>query len=436
MNTILYKRLFEVRILHDYYLSKADLTSFYELNDNEKAEFLNLSIFQNEYDVQNYLEIIPSDSTQTLFRNFHLRMAISPSGFMVGVKVKTQMNEAGEEEYLPTILTPADTLRLGFQLRIKDPDFNTYTNLKIRQSAPASYFFSNTNTEEEKVFPSLSLPVAEYDADTTYESGEMAIVGDILKEALEETNSDSDAVWRAVDGGVFANEQDHILLPKVFPYTLSEASDATEFTLKELDGSDVKKVTFNTTGKSQTLSLDFRQSALTADDEPEDIIDGHYLLEISTDSSTKTVPVYLSAELYRRANAGALVIKTDVTDPDFRVMNDDGTLITRKKADGTFVSHPVFEIRFKRRSTYWRYRSDSGGSLKAISDTTQFLDKESGYLVTKNLRPLTYFPTIFKNSNQADVFLPNPNKRSVKKEAKKYFSDTYVSPINGLIELE
>lgn len=436
MSTILYKRLFEVRILHDYYLSKADLTSFYALNDNEKADFLNLSIGQNEYDVRNYLEITPSESTQNAFKNFHLRMAMTPSGFILGVKVKSILNEANEEQYLPTTLTPDDALRLGFILRIKDSEFSTFTNLKIQRSAPSSYFFTNTNSDGVKHFPSLSMPVADFVAGNIYEPGEMAIVAGELKEALEETTSTDAAVWRAVDGDVFANEQDRILLPKLFPYTLSEASESVEFTLKDQDGTDIKKVTFNTSVENQPLHLDFRQTSLPEGDVPVDVDDGHYQLEISTDSSTKTEPVYLSDELYRRTNAGVLVIETDVTDPDFKVVNDDGTLITKKNEDDTIVPHPVFEIRFKRRSTYWRYRSDTGDRLKATADSQPFLNEQGNDLITKDLRPLTRYPTFFSNPPQPDVYLPNPNKNSFKKEAKKYFSDTYVSPINGLIELE
>lgn len=436
MNTILYKRLFEVRILHDYFLSKADVTSFYALNDNEKTEFLNLSIGRDEYDVRNYMEIIPSDSTRSAFDNFHLRTAMTPSGFIVGVKVKPQLNAAGEEEYLPATLTPADTLHLSFILRIKDPDFNTYTNLKIQRPAPSRYFFSNVNTDGLKVFPSFSMPVADFVAGTTYEPGEMAIVGGVLKEALLETTSDDPATWRVVGGDAFSNEQDRILLPKLYLYRLSEASDTVEFTLKKEDGTDVKKLTFNTAGDIQSLYLDFRQTSLSTGDVPEDVDDGRYLLEISTDSSTITEPVYLSDELYRRADAGALVIETGVNDPDFRVMNDDGTLITRKNADDTIVPHPVFEIKFKRRSTYWRYRSDTGRNLKATADSQAFLNEQGNDLITKDLRPLTHYPTFFVNPPQPEIYLPNPTKKSIKKESNKYFSDTYVSPINGLIELE
>jgi hypothetical protein len=426
MSTILYKRLFEVRILHDYFLSKADLTSYYTLSENDKDEFLKSRISREQYNTGNYLEVVPSASTQTIFDNYRLRIATTPSGFIVGVKVKPQLNDIGEEKYLPTIALNGD-LRLGFHLRIKDTGFNTYTNLKIRQPASARYYFSNTNADNVKDFPSLSLPTADFQSGKTYEPGELAFVGGNLQEALEETTSSDASAWRQVDGNGYANEQDRTLLPKLFPYTLSEETGVAEFTLKKQDSTVVKKVTFNTSGAIQTLYLDFRQS---------DIEDGHYLLEISTDSFTETVPVDLSDELYRRTDAGAMVIKTDVTDTDFRVLNNDGTLITKINADDTSVPHPLFEIRFKRRGTYWRYRSDTGGNLKATADTQPFLNEVGSDLITKDLRPLTYYPTFFANPPQPEVYLPNPKRDSVKKEEKNFFSDMYVSPIKGFIELE
>lgn len=435
MSTILYKRLFEARILHDYFLSKADLTSYYTLNENDKDEFLNSRITREQYNTGNYIEVVPSATTQTIFDNYRIRMAPTPSGFIVGVKVKLQLNDAGEEKYLPTMALN-DDLKLGFHLRIKDSDFNTYTNLKIRQPAPTRYFFSNTNADGVKAFPSLSLPPADFQAGKTYEPAELAVVNGALQEALEETSNDDAAVWKPVAGNGFANEHDRMLLPKFFPYTFPEVAAAAEFTLKEQDGTDIKKIAANDIKAFQTLYLDFRQTSPAPGDEPKDIDDGHYLLEISGDSSTETVLVYLSDELYRRTDAGAMVVKTNVTDSNFRVLDDDGTLITRKKTDGTFVQHPVFEIRFKRRGTYWRYRSDSGGNLKATTDTQPFLDEVGSDLITKDLRPLTFYPTFFANSPQPDIYLPNPERDSVKKEAKKYFSEMYVSPIKGLIELE
>lgn len=435
MSTIHYKRLIEVRILHDYYLSKADLTSFYALDDDEQADLLSSRITREQYDIRSYLEIFPSESTRTILENYRLRMAPTPSGFVLGVKVKPNLNDAGEEEYAPAFKL-TDALQLGFRLRFKNPNFNTYTNLKVRQSIPARYFFSNTNPNGAKIFPSLSVPVGDFQAGKIYEPGELAVVGGALQEALEETSSDDAAAWRPVAGNGFANEQDRTLLPKLFPYSFAEAASAPEFTLKKQDGTDIKKITINSVAAFQTLYLDFRQTILVAGDEAKEIDDGPYLLEISGDSSTETMPVYLSDELYQGAGIGAVVIDTGATDPDFSLLNEDGTLITKKKADGTFVSHPIFEIRFGRRSTYWRYRSDSGETLKATAATQLFLDAKDNTLITKELRPLTFYPTFFQEPAQPDVFLPNPDSDQIKKEQKKFFSDMYVSPVKGLIELE
>jgi hypothetical protein len=118
MRTIFYKRLFEVRILHDYFLARPDLTSIYALNANDKIDFLNQRILNNQYRIWNYLDLIPSEETRNVMANYHIRLALLPAGFMVGIQVRPQLNGAGEEEYLPFIPI-GDSIRLGFNLEAK-----------------------------------------------------------------------------------------------------------------------------------------------------------------------------------------------------------------------------------------------------------------------------------------------------------------------------
>jgi hypothetical protein len=435
MATTVYKRLCEVRILHDYYLSKPDLTSIYALNQNDQTNLLKERIALEQYDIRNYLEIIPSAATLDIMKNYAIRMALLPSGFLIGVKVKPQLNGAGEEEYLPA-LTLTDGVQLGFRLKFKKANFNAYTNLKIQQSAPVRYYFTNNNDDGLKIFPSLSRPVSNFLPGKIYETGELALIGGKLKEAREDTSNPGGAFWNPVKGMGLANEQDRILLPKLYPYTFSGDMTTAEITLKKPDGSEVKKIQVNNVKALQTYYLNFRQTIPAIGKAPENIEDGRYLLEISGDTSTETILVFLSDELYQSSDMGALVIETNVTDELFRVLKDNGTLITKKKADGTFEPHPVYEIRFKRRSTYWRYRSDSGGKLKAPNSTNPFLQADNKHLVTKELRALTFYPTFFEDASGSKIHLPTPKAGSIIKDTKRLFSDIYISPIKGLIEIE
>lgn len=86
-----------------------------------------------------------------------------------------------------------------------------------------------------------------------------------------------------------------------------------------------------------------------------------------------------------------------------------------------------------------RYRSESGGSLKTTVKTADFLDEDNGHLVTKELRPLSFYATRFEDPDApADpgFHLPVPVAISITKEVNRLFSDIYVSPVKGLINLE
>jgi hypothetical protein len=438
MGTIHYKRLFEVRILHDYFLARPDMTSIYELNANDKIDFLNQRILHNQYRIWNYLNLIPSEETRNVMANYHIRLALLPAGFMVGIQVRPQLNGAGEEVYLPFIPL-GDSIRLGFNLENKSAEFSNITNLKINNSNPAHYYFSNSNDDGSKVFPSLSLPVNNFQPGNIYETGELAILGGIVREAREETSNPSPALWRPVEGSGFANEQDRIVVPKLFSYKFPSPVNAAEFSLTKSDGSIVKSSSVSGTGTIHSTSLNFRQTTPGPGESPENIPDGLYRLEVSSDIFSETKNIYLSDDLYRRTNIAAIVIESGVDDPEFKVLNNDGTLVTKKKADDSIDPHPVFEIRFKRRSTYWRYRSDSGESLKTTVKTAPFLNEDNGHLVTKELRPLSFYATRFEDpAVPADpgFHLPVPGATSITKEMKRLFSDVYVSPVKGLINVE
>jgi hypothetical protein len=156
------------------------------------------------------------------------------------------------------------------------------------------------------------------------------------------------------------------------------------FPLKKVTGQQLNLLSVSGTGTFRSTSLNFRQTTPGPGEPPENIPDDLYRLEVSSDIFSETKNIYLSDDLYRRTNIAAIVIESGIDDPEFKVLNNDGTLVTKKKADGSTDPHPVFEIRFKRRSTYWRYRSDSGDSLKTTVKTAPFWTRITGILLQKS----------------------------------------------------
>ena len=439
MARIQYKRLFEVQILHDYFLSKPDGSSIYELTNAQKAAFLNKAVSLDQYNVAQYLMIHPSEMTKQLFKNYHLKIAVRSTGFIVGIEVKSKSLATGEELYFPFIDGVAG-LNLGFHLKLLRHELKNSTNSRLQLPAPYHYYFNNQNQDGLKNFPSLSQPVANFQSGTTYETSELAVVGGTLSQALVETNNANPTEWQTIGGIGLVNEQDRVLLGKQFTYQLPTFVTNAEATLKDLAGIEIKKITYTHTDPFQKLALDFRSKDSQTGETPDDILDGNYRLEVRADGSlVHNKVVKLSSDLYHRTDLGAIEIILNESDPNFKLFNADGSIITKKNADNSVVLHPIFEIRFKCRSTYWRYLSASGKNLGTTPKSAGFLTADGGRLRTRSLKPLTQYPIEFQSDDTATpainerVFLPNPHPNGIKKEDSRLYSDIYISPIKDLI---
>lgn len=436
MATTIYKRLFELRILHDYFLSKADGTSIYDLTPAEKSSFLDEQVRLTHYNVPQFLPIQPTENTAKIFKNFHLKMATEPYGFIVGIEVKPQLQASGDEKYFPFI-QGVQNHKLGFKLTSTSTEIKTVTNDRLQVPTPYAYYFSNQNPAGVKTFPYLSLPVSDFQAGQDYETSELAVIGGNLSQALEDTNSPDAAKWQNINGVGLANEQDRILIGKQFNYRIPNPANNVLATLKDTAGAEVKSITYSKSDPFTNLHLDFRFQGLENDEIP----DGSYQLEVRADGfMVENKNIHMSDDLFQPQLVGATQIFLNETDAAFKVFNADGSLITQKNADNSIKPHPVFEILLQRRSTYWRYLSASGKNLSTTPVSALFLNEDSGQLKTKDLKPLTFFPIEFQSDDPGTpainerVFLPNPRTGGLRRENKKLYSDIYVSPVKGLIQ--
>ena len=437
MSIILYKRLFEIRILHDFYLSKADGTGIYEMAPAQKSAFLMDQVKLGHYDVQKFLKIQETENTSQIFKNFHLKMATEPWGFVVGIEVKPRPQPTGEIKYLPFI-PGVQNQKLGFKLTLIAKRIKQATNNRLQVMAPYSYYFNNLNPGGVKAFPSLSLPVADFQAGKPYETSELAVIGGNVSQALEDTTNADPAKWQVVNESGLANEQDRILIGKQFNYRLPNPATNITAKLSDLSGAEVKTLNHSSSQGFSNAIFDFRFTG--SDENRREVPDGDYQLEVRADGfMVENKTIKLSDDLHQH-QLGSIEMLLKEADANFRLFNTDGSLITQNNADNSINPHPVFEIRLKRRSTYWCYRSASGKNLLTTPKSTLFLDQDGGLLKTKALKPLTFFPTEFQSDDPGTpainerVFLPNPNTNVLRKENKRLFSDIYVSPIKELIQ--
>lgn len=432
MASIIYKRLFEIKILHEYYLSESATNNYFSLPENQRDTLLNNKIMNQSYNIWNDLLIKPTQATLDILKGNQLRFVSTKSGFMIGARVRSEINNAGVEEFSPVIKIDPET-EMNFHIGLRNQYFNNYTNLKLNRSTPAIHFFTNKNPNGDKVFPSLSRPVQPFTFSTTYEMGELAVISGMVKQAVTQTNSSTAGNWEDTKGEGFVNEADRILLPHVFNYSFPRTTSTAQFVLKEGSGAIVKDILLKSDSAVRNYALDLR-----TDKDGKTIKDGEFTLDAIDDTgSSKDHNLLLSEEKYIAKGFGTINISTNPSDPEFRLLKASGALITERTNGNITTAHPVFEIRLKSRQTVWRYISRNGKSLSAIGKSPDHLDNLAGALHSKSPRPLLSTPIEFERTdpnNDNSIFLPNPENTSIHMDQARHYSNIYVSKIKNLID--
>ena len=130
---ITYKPLFEVKILHNYFLNLGT-KEFNALNDKEKEVVL------KDYNVSNFLEIVASRGTIKILNGHKLILKKHPRGFIIYCRV------TDPDSNVPFTDLPIN-LSLSFLMRIKDPYFSNYTNISLK--GKPLFYFGNSKPDSE-----------------------------------------------------------------------------------------------------------------------------------------------------------------------------------------------------------------------------------------------------------------------------------------------
>lgn len=130
-----YGLLFEVTLLHSYFLNSGEDT-YVGMTTEDKKKML------KKFDSDSFVTITPTVETNTRLRNYKMVFKPTKTGFRVYIKVKE------DDEIDPFISVPAD-LKLDFIISINDYQFENYTNLEF--VLKQMFLFSNTKPETEPV---------------------------------------------------------------------------------------------------------------------------------------------------------------------------------------------------------------------------------------------------------------------------------------------
>ncbi|WP_166920211.1 hypothetical protein [Flavobacterium poyangense] len=130
-----YGLLFEVTVLHNYFLNNGEET-FASMSTDDKEKML------QKYNTSAFMNLVPTLETETLLKNYKMVFKKTTAGFRVYIKVK----ELDETD--PFIATPI-ALNLNFLITTNDYQFENYTDLDFAFNQV--FLFSNVKPASEPV---------------------------------------------------------------------------------------------------------------------------------------------------------------------------------------------------------------------------------------------------------------------------------------------
>ncbi len=391
-----YETLFELNIIHHYHLDNGQ--DIYDtLSDKEKFAF------SKRYRVPDFMDIYPTQATKKMLGSYHILCKGTGDGIIAGVRYKT---EAGKK--IPEVM-PGNTHCFSFGIRINDPLFANYTILPLQSLPGMVYYFTNDPAFSSRVFPHLSATPGVYAAGQVYYPGDMVadniVAPTKLYIALKKNSLDPASMatpagnWTTdplVNGSPlgYVNAADIIRrFSSLFIYEVSVPDKLPALTITDRNGNIMNVITFTETGSLNKLKADI--SALP---------DGLYKADIATADLSYTDNFYF----YHIADNSAwgivdIYVKTGTSAYD--LFNADDSLRS-----------PGFNLRFKNRSTFWRYIGEKFGAA-SVSDNALPLTSQ-GFVSIK---------VKDKNNVLTTVDLPNASAASIiKPELNQIFSDIFI----------
>ena len=399
--TISYNILFEVNILHHYFLNRGQ-KNFAVMNEKEQAKVL------LKYDVQDFLEISPSAKCQRLLERCRCLFKKTSTGIIVGTQAVSKKGNPKRDKPFCKI---ANDQVFTFHIYLKDFDLLNYTDLPLTGTADQVYLFSNLKGNGTKAFPSLSTFPDTYTSGQEYLPGDMLIDNPVNPAKLYIANlktktdpiSSSDWLQENASNGypmTYTSKKDRIpLVMKQMLYTVKTAGVEPEILVRTASGTAVEVRIDNLPDVPDTIQIDLGGL-------PEGLYSLH--AQSSDHSYQDEIIFYLLQHSEPPFGILRLAAKSDASEYD--LLDSQG-----------YIRSPSYTLRFRNRATYWRY---VGERFSASS-------------VTAEPMPLTRFGVIDnvsvpdKNGTLVED-LPNPQLNMIKAEAlsvqaeKKFYSEIHI----------
>jgi len=431
---ICYKTLFEVKLLHEYYLTKSDGESIFDFPlQKDRMDFLLDRFSKDDKNIHNETTFDIPETAKQFFKGHRLKLLPTYAGFKIVTEVLTQTLGDGTKIYRPKISLPEDS---NITVLIKDKgEVSEFTNGRINRFIDSKYYFSNEEFSGAKVYPFLSNAISAFDASQNYEQGEMALHNPNDNRIFFRDSSNA-LQWINVTGSGYANENDRIVVSLGFYCTLKDSENITDLSVNLLDANSQSVVTYQFTQLApiQKVRINVPRKDVRTINDTFPASDLVYTVHLtSSNGFDKTVRVVFYDADRNDSNVWGIVhIKNTSGNTDFNLLDAGGFLHTRRKSDGTYDPvHPIFEIPIKSKLPFWRYVHYEGAAFQNNLHPNH-LEIISGRLVTKTPRPLSYSPLFFKKPDNSPYYLPSPRLSPLRVEDGKLYADIYVSESSDL----
>ncbi len=394
-----YSRIFDINILHHFFLNKGQ-TAFSQLPEDEQEQIL------LKYDASELFAISPTEQTRKILDSRGCIFKAHPGGFLVATQSipdASHPNGSPLPDFNPGV-------RLTFLAFLRDHNLLNYSALPFRPDPDRVWFFTNTSHGAPRVFPHLSSVPPVFQNNTQYFPGDMLSDQETSVNTLytalgkTEENPASSSQWLTETAGdnvplYYANSNDlQRLVRSIMVYRVPENDMVPAVTITDNDGEPMEAAVEVFPGDQATLQIDMRH-----------LPEGWYNIHLQNESPAweNSFGFFL---LHRKEAPFALFhIAVDASDPNF--FTNEGHLLS-----------PRLMLRFRNRMTHWRY---VGRNFNQNSFTEQPL-------------PLTRFGFIdnvtVKDLDGQDVSdLPNPGNAPLKTEAftheaeTRFYSDVHIN---------
>lgn len=400
--SITYHILFEVNLIHHYFLNKGEEV-FDAMNDADKANMM------LKYDAREIFEIVPTEECSKILSAHNCIFKNTSTGIIVGLRAESDGLEPPKFKPFTAL---ADDLMFTFLIKLRDMDLMNYTALPFTGNSGQIFTFQNTIAGGSKKFPSLSAVPPLYQAAEEYLPGDMLSdnlnnqtkLFTALQKTTQVTSTASDWINEELADNLplqYVNVNDrHPLVHGIFSYHVKSTNVEPVATVKTATGITVTPKVNILPGEFRTLQVDMRQFP-----------DGFYTMHIESAAPVYTDDIAFYLLQQRESPFGIIQLNVKSDDVTYDMLDPLGNMRS-----------PAYELRFRNRLTRWRYIG------KKFNDDS----------VTDTPLPLTRFGfienvTVLGKEGELIDDLPNPAVSIIKTEAltktteKNYYSEIHIN---------